>query len=152
MTTVPLTPALAHLQAYADAVHRKDAPALAALYADDAVIFDAWDAWLPPLPGAAGVLAMATAWFASLGTASVQVSFSEVVSHTVADMAHVSAFVTYTAVSAQGQAMRAMTNRLSAVLACTGGGWRVVHEHTSVPVDFGAQRAVPFSPAAPSGG
>ena len=51
-------------------------------------------------------------------------------------MAAVSAIVTYAALSAQGEPLRAMENRLTWVLRTTGHVLRVVHEHTSVPISF----------------
>jgi hypothetical protein len=35
-----------------------------------------------------------------------------------------------------------MHNRLSWTLARRGAGWRIVHEHTSAPIDFGTMKAM----------
>ena len=47
-----------------------------------------------------------------------------------------SAFVTYTGLSASGEALRSMDNRLTWVLRSEKGAWKITHEHTSAPVDF----------------
>lgn len=131
------------LHAYADCVLRKDATGFAALYDADVQVFDAWDRWR--MQGRAAMHAMATAWFQSLGEDRVEVSYSEVHGHAGAELAAVSALVTYTAVGADGKALRSMANRMSLVLKRQPEGWRVVHEHTSVPVGFASRQAIPMA-------
>ena len=53
-----------------------------------------------------------------------------------------SAVVTYAGISAQGQEIRAMQNRLSWVLKTRGHVMRIVHEHTSAPVGFEDAKAI----------
>ena len=62
------------------------------------------------------------------------------------DLAFAHALVTYTGLSAEGKALRAMTNRISWVLRRSGGAWRVIHEHSSAPVDFETQKAILQAP------
>ena len=50
-------------------------------------------------------------------------------------MALMDAFVTFRAVSADDRPLRAMDSRLSWVLMAGRDGWKIVHEHTSVPLD-----------------
>jgi len=45
-------------------------------------------------------------------------------------------------VSAQGEPLRAMQNRLTWTLRSSGHMLRVVHEHTSAPVGFEDQKAI----------
>lgn len=52
------------------------------------------------------------------------------------DAAVAHAFVTYKGVSAEGKELRAMQNRLTVALKHTGGAWKIVHEHSSAPVNF----------------
>jgi hypothetical protein len=54
----------------------------------------------------------------------------------------VSAVVGYTAVSASGEPLRTMHNRLSWGLRTKGHGLRIVHEHTSAPVGFEDMKAI----------
>jgi ketosteroid isomerase-like protein len=45
-----------------------------------------------------------------------------------------SAFTTYRGLSPEGTELRSMNNRLTWVLRKdAGGGWKIVHEHTSAP-------------------
>jgi uncharacterized protein (TIGR02246 family) len=134
-------PVVEVLRAYADCVLRKDAAGFAALYDLDVEVFDAWDAWR--LQGRAAVQAMASGWFQSLGDNRVEVTFSQVRGHASAEVAAVSALVTYTAVAGDGTTLRSQANRMSLVLRCQPEGWRVVHEHTSVPVGFASRQAIP---------
>ena len=60
-----------------------------------------------------------------------------------------SAVATYAAISAQGQEVRAMQNRISWVLKTSGHVLRVVHEHTSVPVGFEDAKAMLTRDATP---
>ena len=53
-----------------------------------------------------------------------------------------SAVVTYAGVSAQGQELRAMQNRITWVLKTSGHVLRIVHEHTSAPVGFEDTKAI----------
>ncbi|WP_186511001.1 nuclear transport factor 2 family protein [Caenimonas sedimenti] len=59
-----------------------------------------------------------------------------------ADFACMSAFVTYTGISAQGQELRAMQNRISWALRNRGHVLRIVHEHTSAPIGFEDHKAI----------
>lgn len=140
MTEVP-TPIAEVLRAYADCVLRKDATGFAALYHDDVQVFDAWDTWR--LHGRAAMHGMASAWFGSVGDGRVLVTFAGVHAHAGSDVAALSALVTYTAVAADGSVVGSRPNRMSMVLRRTSDGWRVVHEHTSVPVGFMSGQAVP---------
>jgi ketosteroid isomerase-like protein len=51
------------------------------------------------------------------------------------DIAVAHALISYQDVSATGEVVRAMLNRLTWVLKPHGGAWKIVHEHTSAPVD-----------------
>jgi uncharacterized protein (TIGR02246 family) len=125
---------LALLEAYQAAVHAKNADAFAALYDADVRVFDMWGAW--SCEGIAAWRAMAADWFGSLGTDSVVVGVDDARVQVAQDLASVQAFLTFTGVSALGETLRAMDNRLTWVLQRRGGTWKVVHEHTSAPADF----------------
>lgn len=122
------------LDSYKQAVFNKDLPAYLALYSEDAIIFDMWGpAW--DFGGPAAWREVTEEWFASLGPDSVRVDFFHVHEQSEGALAVISAFVRYTAVSPEGKTLRAMDNRLSLVLAGHNGGWKIVHQHTSAPLD-----------------
>ncbi len=122
------------LQSYARAVGARDVEAFTALYVEDVRIFDTWGRWC--YVGLDEWRGMAEGWFGSLGDERVGVDFAEVQVRPVGDAAVASAFTTYRGLSAEGEELRSMTNRLTWVLERRDGAWKVVHEHTSVPVAF----------------
>jgi ketosteroid isomerase-like protein len=121
------------LDAYKDAVFAKDTDSFVGLYATNARIFDTWGRW--SYDRLAAWRKMAARWFKDLGTERVLVSADERRTIMAGNIAVIHAFVTYTAVSAEGRKIRAMSNRLTWVLKRSGLSWKITHEHTSVPVD-----------------
>jgi ketosteroid isomerase-like protein len=128
------------LDTYKSAVFAKDANAFMRLYDPKVRVFDTWGVW--SYEGAAQWQMAIEAWFTSLGTERVRVSFDSLQTAGDADFAVVSAVVTYAAESAQGQALRAMQNRLTWALKTSGHVLRIVHEHTSAPVGFDDAKAI----------
>ena len=57
-------------------------------------------------------------------------------------MAVVSAVVTYTAESVQGESLRSMQNRMASVFRESGHVFRIAHEHTSAPLGFEDSKAI----------
>jgi ketosteroid isomerase-like protein len=128
------------LDSYSAAVHAKDVAAFIRLYHPDVRVFDAWGIW--SYEGAQAWQRAVEAWFTSLGTERVKVSFEDVKTSQGRESAVVSAIVTYAAVSAQGEPLRAMQNRLTWALQVSGHVLRIVHEHTSAPIGFEDQKAI----------
>jgi ketosteroid isomerase-like protein len=121
------------LEAYRRAVDAKDADAFVALYDPAVRVFDLWERW--SYDGAEAWRGMAAGWFASLDDARVAVTFDDVQTIVGRDITVVHAFATYRNVAPDGTSPRAMSNRLTWTLVKSGDGWRIVHEHTSAPVD-----------------
>jgi len=119
--------------AYQRAIYAKDVSAFMALYSQDVRVFDAWECYC--YEDADTWRAVIERWFNSLGKETVQVSIQEVRTVVSSDYASASALVSYTAIAPDGGQLRSMKNRLSWVLACTHTGWKIVHEHTSVPIN-----------------
>lgn len=121
------------LTAYAAAVRAKDVEAFLDLYADDARNFDLWSEW--SYDGKDALRAMVAEWFGSLPDDEiVVVEFDDVRTQAGSDVAAVSAFTTFAAVSPDGTELRSMNNRLTWVLRKDpDGAWKIVHEHTSAP-------------------
>ena len=136
-------PVTAALEAYRAAVAAQDVGAFAAVYADDVHVFDAWEQW--QYSGIEAWRAMATGWFSSLGDESVSVEFTDVRTFVGDAVAFGHADVTYTAIASNGDRLRSITNRLSVGLERQDGSWRVVHEHTSLPIDPESNSAI-FAP------
>ena len=121
------------LAAYAAAVRGKDVDALVGLYADHVRTFDLWERW--SYDDRDALRAMVTEWFGSLAADElVEIEFDEVRVQTGEDVAAVSAFTTFRALSPEGEELRSMNNRLTWVLRKDAdGAWKIVHEHTSAP-------------------
>jgi uncharacterized protein (TIGR02246 family) len=127
------------LDAYAAAVRAKDVDAFVSLYADDVRNFDLWSEW--SYDGKEALRGMVAEWFGSLDDDEVvAVSFDDVRTQRGSDVAAVSAFTTFAAVSPDGEELRSMNNRLTWVLRRDAeGSWKIVHEHTSAPAGEGGK-------------
>src|SRR5262249_50053470 len=121
-------------EAYRAAVWAKNASAFAALYADDVRVFDLWGRW--SYDGLAAWRATAEEWFGSLGRERVQVDVADLRTHAAGELAGAGAVLPYRSNGPHGGALRARQKLATWVMERRGGGWRIVHEHTSAPADF----------------
>lgn len=128
------------VESYKAAVYAKDVGAFMRLYDPSVRVFDTWGIW--SYEGAEVWQRTVEGWFTSLGSEQVKVTFDDVRTSAVRDFAIVSAIVTYAGVSAQGEELRSMQNRLTWGLKVSGHVLRIVHEHTSAPVGFEDTKAI----------
>ena len=128
------------IDSYKAAILAKDADAFMRLYDPAVRVFDAWGVW--SYEGAAAWRKMIEDWFGSLGTELVKVEFEDVQTDGGPELAVVSAIVTFAGHSAEGEALRALQNRITWTLKPSGGGLRIVHEHTSAPIGFSDYKAI----------
>ena len=117
---------------YQRAVHEKDVAAFLALYHPAARVFDTWGVW--SYEGEPDRRKVIEQWFSSLGDERVSVTFDRLQATVTGDQASLTARVIYAAISAAGVELRSMQNRLTWVLKPEGGTWKIIHEHTSVPI------------------
>jgi uncharacterized protein (TIGR02246 family) len=128
------------LDRYRAAVFDKDVEGMLALYADNVHVFDTWNVW--EYDGVPAWRSAIEQWFGSLQDEAVEVGVADVRTDEGSDLAFISAVVTYTAVSEKGVALRSIENRLTWVLTRHEETWKIVHEHTSVPVGFEDLKAI----------
>ena len=128
------------MESYRSAVYAKDVGAFMRMYDPSVRVFDTWGEW--SYDGAEAWQRAIEGWFTSLGTERVKVSFEELQVAAGREFSIVSAVVTYAAVSAHGEELRTMQNRLTWGLKTSGHVARVVHEHTSAPVGFEDAKAI----------
>ena len=128
------------LASYASAVLQRDAEAFVRLYDPDVRVFDAWGVW--EYKGAELWRRAVEGWFTSLGSEKVKVTFSETETQGSLSTAITSAIATYASLSAQGEEVRSMQNRITWGLRTTGHVLRIVYEHTSAPVGFEDMKAI----------
>jgi len=133
-------PILRTLTAYKDAVFTRDVDAFIALYDQDVRVFDMWGTW--EYNGADAWRGVISQWFATLGTERVAVDTDDVQIIVAQDVAILHTFVAYKAMSAEGGELRSMHNRMTWGLRQKSGFWKIVHEHTSAPVDFATAKVI----------
>ncbi|MDO6434465.1 nuclear transport factor 2 family protein [Flavitalea sp. BT771] len=119
-------------ETYKNAVFQKDVEAFLSIFDEHVRIFDMWE-WT--YEGLVSWREMVKGWFGSLGTERVVVTFDEVQVEAAGGMAVASAYVRFAAISEQGEELRYLQNRLTWVAQQKGGVWKIIHEHTSGPVD-----------------
>ena len=134
------------LESYQAAVYAKDVDAFMRLYDPGVRVFDAWGIW--SYEGSDAWQRAVEGWFKSLGAERVKVTFDAVKTSEARESAVVSAVVTYAGVSAQGEELRSMQNRLTWALRVSGHVLRIAHEHTSAPIGFEDQKAILRRPSA----
>jgi ketosteroid isomerase-like protein len=117
---------------YARAVLEKNVTAFLGLYDPTARVFDTWGAW--SFEGVPARRKVIEGWFGSLSEERVAVTFDRIQTTVTTDLAALTARVVYAAVDAQGAELRSMQNRLTWVLKPDGDAWKIIHEHTSVPL------------------
>jgi ketosteroid isomerase-like protein len=120
------------LEGYAAAVHEKNVDKFMQLYDPQARVFDAWDVW--SYEGVAARRKTIEEWFGSLGSETVNVTFDDEQVVAGPELAVLSATGRYAAFSADGKELRSMQNRFTWALKREGSAWKIVHEHTSVPI------------------
>ena len=118
---------------YCASALNKDAEAFLRLYEERVRIFDMWNQ--PCVRGMAEWAPAVRNWLGSLGTESVHVAFEQVELQVERDLAVLTAFVHYQARDPAGAVLRKMMNRLTWALVRHGAAWRIVHQHTSIPID-----------------
>lgn len=133
-------PILQVLETYKSAVNKKDVDAFVALYDPDVVIFDMWGEW--SYKGVEAWRRMVVDWFGSLGSERVIVEINDVQVITEHGIAIVHAFVTFKGVSSEGEELRAMQNRFTWVFKNKQGVWKILHEHSSAPINFETSKVI----------
>jgi uncharacterized protein (TIGR02246 family) len=125
---------------YKNTVYEKNLEGFLSIFDKELHVFDMWGQW--SYQGLEAWREMAKGWFGSLGTERVVVDFDGVQSTVSDDMGVATAFVTFTGVSAEGRKLRSLQNRLTWVIRRKEGAWKVIHEHTSSPLDHATLKAI----------
>jgi uncharacterized protein (TIGR02246 family) len=128
------------LEIYKTAVLKKDLEMYASIFDKEVYVFDTWQQW--NYVGLTAWLEMAKAWFTSLGTDHDSVSFDDIKIEKTTDIALITAIMKFTAVSEEGDELRFLQNRLTWVAKKKDGGWKIIHQHTSSPVDFETMQVI----------
>ena len=122
------------LDRYAQSVYNKDVEGFLSIYDPEVLIFDTWNAWMSTDINA--VRSMATQWFDSLDKEKVRVEFTTVnVLHSAEQTVWIGELKFY-GLSEDGQVLRSISNRWTWVMKKCDKGLKVVHEHSSLPINM----------------
>ena len=145
MTTT--TNAASLFASFSDAVWNKDVEAYLALYDEQVLVFDMWESWA--YDGLPAWRKMVEGWFSSLGSDRDRVTFRDKHVEMAGDIGFVTAIVRFAAVSETGEELRFLDNRLTWVLRRKNESWKIVHQHTSGPIDFNTMKVLLKNEVAP---
>lgn len=131
MSHDPQNPARQVLDAYRNAVVTRDVDAFLAIYDDDVRLFDAWnrfdefgvDIWR----------GMIEDWFGSHPDDEFELRFDDVHAVVGEDVAIVNGILVF-AIVVDGTSAHQQVHRYTAGIQKKGDTWKIVHEHTSMPV------------------
>jgi ketosteroid isomerase-like protein len=118
---------------YKQSAWDKDSESMIRLYDEKVVIFDMWmHGYQNGLATWSGVI---KDWLGSLGEEKVNVIFEMIEVREGDNVGFASALINYQAVSADQNILRSMKNRITIGFIRQGDKWKVVHQHTSAPID-----------------
>uniref|UniRef100_UPI004047C3C8 nuclear transport factor 2 family protein n=2 Tax=Roseivirga sp. TaxID=1964215 RepID=UPI004047C3C8 len=118
---------------YQQAAWNQDTESMINLYHENVMIYDMWENGYQ-----IGLAAWSVAvkdWLGSLGEEKVRVTFEMIDLQEASDLAFGSALVTYQAIATDNEVLRGMKNRLTVGFRKEKEEWKVIHQHTSAPVD-----------------
>jgi ketosteroid isomerase-like protein len=118
---------------YKQAAWAKDIERMISLYADNVLIFDMWmRGYQTGLTEWAGVIKN---WLDSLGDEKVNVIFDKIEINEGGDIGFGSALIIYQAISRDNTVVRSMKNRITIGFRKEKDVWKVIHQHTSAPIN-----------------
>ena len=127
---------------YKQSAWDKDTKSMIALYHDNVVIFDMWDqGYQTGLTEWSNVIKN---WLGSLGDEKVNVIFEMTEIHESNDAGFGSALITYQAISTSNTILRSMKNRVTLGFIKQEDEWKVVHQHTSAPINSNLEGILNF--------
>ena len=125
---------------YAKSVYEKDLEGLLSIYDDKIMAFDMWQVWT--YDGMKSWREMNTHWFEMVGKDRDVITFEDLRIEQTDELASITAIVRYAAVNEKGEELRHMYNRLTWVARKFGEDWKVIHQHTSSPIDFSTMKVM----------
>lgn len=125
---------------YQSSAWHKDTKAMINLYDQHAVIFDMWDQGCHSKP--LEWTKIITDWLGSLGEEKVKVEFEMVKIHQSGNVGFASALIQFQAISSEGTILRSMKNRITLGFSKFENGWKVIHQHTSAPINSNGLTAI----------
>lgn len=118
---------------YQRSAWEKDPGSMIELYDDNVLVFDLWEKGYQE--GLKDWSAAIEDWLGSLGPERVRVMFEMVDIRESGTLGLASAIVKYEAITVDNSILRSMKNRITLGLTKKDGKWRVMHQHSSAPID-----------------
>ena len=118
---------------YSKTAYEKDITGMISLYDDNVLVFDMWEKGFTA--GIKEWSSIIADWLSSLNDEKVKVLFERIDIQEGADTAFAHALIQFQAISPDGSVIRSMKNRITVGMIKRDGLWKVVHQHTSAPVD-----------------
>jgi uncharacterized protein (TIGR02246 family) len=125
---------------YKTAVLQKDLVAYASIFDEQVLVFDMWEHWT--YNGLASWQEMAKGWFTSLGSDTDLVRYEDIQIHESGELGVITAIMKFTALSEKGEALRYLQNRLTWVARKKDQSWKIIHQHTSSPVEAATMKVI----------
>jgi uncharacterized protein (TIGR02246 family) len=127
-------------ETYKTAVFQKDVEAFASIFDEKVRVFDMWQRW--SYDGLVAWREIAKNWFSNLGENKDVITFDDIQIQSTGEMALASAFVRFTAISEKGEELRYLENRLTWIAQKKDNQWKIIHQHTSGPIDFETMKVI----------
>ncbi len=120
------------MELYKTSVYEKDVDKFLSLYDSSSRVFDTWAVWV--FDSRESRRLVIENWFESLAQERVIVNFNDVKVIESGELVVLTAIGSYAAISVDDVELRSMQNRFTWALKLIDGQWKIVHEHTSVPI------------------
>ncbi|MEB2778337.1 nuclear transport factor 2 family protein [Algoriphagus sp. D3-2-R+10] len=127
---------------YKQSAWEKDTQSMIGLYDDNVVIFDMWEEGYQT--GLAEWSFAIKDWLGSLGEEKVNVLFEMIEIHECDNVGFGSALITFQAISIDNTIIRSMKNRITLGFVKKRDLWKVVHQHTSAPINSDLEAILDF--------
>jgi len=127
---------------YKQSAWEKDTESMIALYADEVVIFDMWQRGYQT--GLSEWSVAIKNWLGSLGEEKVNVIFHMTEVHEGDKVGFANALITFQAISIDDTIIRSMKNRITLGFIKQGDAWKVIHQHTSAPINSSLEGILDF--------
>ncbi|MCD7034672.1 nuclear transport factor 2 family protein [Metabacillus sp. GX 13764] len=124
------------IENYKSAVFEQDAEKFASAYAANIHVYDCWADW--ECKGISRWQESANDWFAGLREEGVQLKaeFNDLVIEENEGLAFIYSNVSFIAYNGAGEKLRQMTNRFTFGLKKENLSWKIIHQHSSLPISM----------------
>ena len=122
-----------YFKIYKQSAWEKDLESMIGLYDENVVIFDMWNQGYRT-----GLKEWSTVikdWLESLDEEKVNVIFEMIKIHESDSVGFANALITFQAISNENAIVRSMKNRITLGFIKQNNVWKVIHQHTSAPIN-----------------